>query len=452
MILGYSSVMRRDFTKQLEAWRTGPKRKPLMILGARQIGKTYSLLEFGANYFPNYHYINLDKEKNLTSIFSQSLDPKKIIRELEISLSKQINTKTDLLIIDEIQECPLAITSLKYFCEEMPELAVCSAGSLLGVKLGNVSFPVGKVALLNMFPMTFLEFIEALGEDLLAEYIHEWSDSKFSDSVHAKAWELLKIYMIVGGLPEAVLSYIEHRQQGDFSALNHVRLIQETLTQTYLSDMAKHSGKENALHLERIWSNVPVQLGREQDGSADKFKFKGVLPKISNYSRLVDSLDWLLAAGLLIKVPIVNTAQMPLKAYTEENRFKLFMFDIGLLGSIAGISPKTILDYDYGTYKGFFAENLVAMELSTLFASRDKLYCWREGESEIEFLQEINDKLVPIEVKSGFNTRSRSLAVYAGKYQPDLRVIISAQNYSRNAENNLVKLPLYLVSKIVEIR
>jgi predicted AAA+ superfamily ATPase len=300
-----------------------------------------------------------------------------------------------------------------------------------------------------MFPMTFLEFIEALGEDLLVKYLQEWSDSELSDSTHAKAWELLKIYMIVGGLPEAILNYIEYRQEGDFIALEKVRLIQETLTKTYLSDMAKHSGKENALHLERVWSSVPIQLGREQDGSAAKYKFKGVLPHVTNYSRLASSLDWLNAAGLLIKVPIVNSAQLPLKAYTEENRFKLFMFDIGLLGSLAGISPKTIFNYDYGTYKGFFAENLVAMELSTLLASRDKLHCWREGESEIEFLQEIDDKLIPIEVKSGFNTKSRSLAVYAGKYKPERRVIISAQNYSRNSKINLVKLPLYLVSKVM---
>lgn len=437
--------MRRKIFKELKIWKDKKKRKPLIVKGARQIGKTYSILEFGAKNFSKIHEINFEKSSSLIKIFDGDLKPKDLINAISFEKGEQINLEQDLLFFDEIQECPRALTSLKYFYEDLPQLAICAAGSLLGVKLNEVSYPVGKIDEIEMFPMSFFEFLDAIDESLILELL---SSIKPEDSipvnVHEKTWKLLKNYFITGGLPEVVLEYIEF-QSNYYEAFKKIREKQKQLITDYLADMAKHSGKENSMHLQRLWSQIAVQLSQEHNSSAPKFKFKGAIPEKNRYSRLASTIDWLRAAGLIIQVPILEKARLPLKAYCHESSFKLFINDIGLLGALAGLSPKTILDYDYGTYKGFFAENFVAQEFLASGINSQELFAWKENRSELEFIREINGEIYPIEVKSGFVKKSKSLEIFSEKYKPKQKTILSANEFK--VSGNLHKYPLYLASR-----
>ena len=439
--------MERNISFNLKNWKENKKRKPLILLGARQVGKTYLLKNFGKENFSKYLYVNFEEKKELCKLFTEDLDPKRILSELEIYFNAEIDLKNDLIILDEIQECPEAISSLKYFSEVIPELATCSAGSLLGVKLGMGSFPVGKVELVNMFPMSFFEFLKAINELKLLKYLLNWNPSeKFSSTVHSKAWDLFKTYLVVGGLPESILVYKEH-QANKNKALAEVRKSQQNLIKTHLADIAKHSGKQNSMHIERIWSNIPSQLAREQDGTATKFKFKGVIPNVKGYSRLADTIDWLQAAGLILRIPISNSGNLPLKAFTDENSFKLYLYDVGILGALSSLEPSVILNYDYGTYKGYFAENFIAQEFTCAMGQPDEIFAWKKAKSEIEFLRVVKDSVIPIEVKSGWNTRSRSINVFIEKYNPPYGIIFSAGNFIQNEKNKIRRLPLYLASR-----
>ena len=439
--------MERNISFNLKNWKENKKRKPLILLGARQVGKTYLLKNFGKENFSKYLYVNFEEKKELCKLFTEDLDPKRILSELEIYFNAEIDLKNDLIILDEIQECPEAISSLKYFSEVIPELATCSAGSLLGVKLGMGSFPVGKVELVNMFPMSFFEFLKAINELKLLKYLLNWNPSeKFSSTVHSKAWDLFKTYLVVGGLPESILVYKEH-QANKNKALAEVRKSQQNLIKTHLADIAKHSGKQNSMHIERIWSNIPSQLAREQDGTATKFKFKGVIPNVKGYSRLADTIDWLQAAGLILRIPISNSGNLPLKAFTDENSFKLYLYDVGILGALSSLEPSVILNYDYGTYKGYFAENFIAQEFTCAMGQPDEIFAWKKAKSEIEFLRVVKDSVIPIEVKSGWNTRSRSINVFIEKYDSPYGIIFSASDFTQNQKNKIRRLPLYLASR-----
>ena len=382
--------MRRSIEQKLVGWKERADRKPLVLKGVRQAGKTYILQAFGDKYYPRTHYVNFEKAKEFADTFKRDLEPERLIEELGFYLKTDIDVQRDLVIFDEIQACPDALTSLKYFCEEMPELDLCSAGSLLGVYLGPVSFPVGKVDILEMHPMSFEEFLDATGDVRSLDYLQGLTlDSTISDMAHSHLWERLKVYFVVGGLPEVVSTFIEH-EANLFTAFSEVRAKQDALSLMYNSDMAKHSGKINAMHIDRVWKAVPNQLASAQDGSAAKFKFRGIIPGVDRYSQLVGPIDWLEAAGLIIKVKITNSGQLPFSAYTKENAFTLYMFDVGMLGAVSGLSPKTILDYDYGTYKGYFAENFVAQEFVN--KGMRALYSWHENRSELEFLVESEGK------------------------------------------------------------
>ena len=269
-------------------------------------------------------------------------------------------------------------------------------------------------------------------------------ETNIPEIVHTRLWELLKIYFITGGLPEVVRLYNESKH-GLYKSLQLVRDKQNILILGYEADMAKHSGKQNSMHINRLWRNIPQQLAREQNGSAPKFKFKDVIPGIKGYERLTGIIDWLDTAGLVIKTYIINTARIPLSAYKVENFFKLYLFDLGILGAISKLSPKSILDYDYGTYKGYFAENFAAQEF--LYSGTDALFCWREGTSEVEFLREIDGKIFPIEIKSGWVARARSLDVFSGKYSPDYRVIMGARGLNIDIKRQVRRYPLYLASR-----
>lgn len=445
VILSYILPMKRKLYQSLLHWKQKKNRNPLILNGVRQVGKTYLLRKFGEEHFPKYHYLNFEKNIALDKIFEPDLDPHRIINEIQLFLRTTINAHEDLLIFDEIQASPRALTSLKYFCEDMSELALCSAGSLLGIHLNEQSYPVGKTDSLTLHPMSFEEFLLATSDKQTAEFFQSIQlDSKISAIAHERLWQQLKIYFVVGGLPEVVALYND--QKADFYAATvQVRQKQNELIKDYYADMAKHSGKVNAMHLDRLWRNVPIQLAYAQHGAATKFKFKGIVPGIDRYARLVNVLDWLENAGLIIKTYLANKARTPLVAHTKENTFKLFMFDVGILGAIDDIEPKTILDYDYGSYKGYFAENFVAQEF--LCAADKQLFGWQEGTSEIEFIKQIENEIIPIEVKSGWITQAKSLKVFADKYHPAYRVVLSANNLYIDHTNKIHRYPLYLAGK-----
>ncbi len=436
--------MKRTVTESLYDWKSSANRKPLILRGARQVGKTYILKEFGGAAFPCYHYVNFEKDERLGRIFEQDLRPERILDELQFYLDRPIDRRRDLVIFDEIQRSTKALASLKYFSEEMPEMALCAAGSLLGMALQPDSFPVGKVQFLDMYPLSFDEFLDGAGKERLAELIRKQELTRpFPETAHEQLWGLWKHYLVVGGLPDIVNLYRE-RQENLYEAVQAIRKAQRDLLEAYLADMAKHSGKTNALHIEKLWRNVPAQLARMQNGSAGKFKLREGIPGIRGYERLSAPLDWLECANLLIRTPIIDAVGVPLSGHVKENRFKLYFFDVGLLGAASGIAPATFLNYDFGSYQGYVAENFVAQELR---AAGDKiLFCWQGRTAEVEFLLEREGEIVPVEVKSGWVTQSKSLRVYTERYNPPRAYILSANNISRGNIN--LYLPLYAAKKL----
>ena len=437
--------MKRLAIKELIQWKSSSDRKPLVLHGARQVGKTYLLKEFGRDHFTCTHYINFEKNRQVHSIFESDLDPRRIITELELFFKTRIDS-SHLLLFDEIQECPNALTSLKYFCEDAPEYFVCCAGSLLGVRYNeHASYPVGKTNTLHLYPMNFEEFCCALGEDRVVALINEKSRMPFdkislSEAIHQSIWELVKKYMITGGLPAVVNHFVKSTNLQ--AALEGVRRIQTELLSNYLLDIAKHSGKIKAVNIERVFKSVPSQLAKEQN----RYRFTNVIPGRQGFSSLADPIDWLTGAGLVHKTMIANEASLPLSAYVKENMFKLYFFDTGLLGALSEIPPQAMLSYDYGRFKGYFAENFVVCEFMSAGKIR-QLYSWAHGTAEIEFLREINGKIIPVEVKAGINTKSQSLRTYISRYNPPTGLILSAMNCSKRGQT-IVNLPLYFASKI----
>ncbi|NGX61864.1 MAG: hypothetical protein K940chlam9_01353 [Chlamydiae bacterium] len=436
--------MKRNISGFLRAWKRRGDRKPLIIRGVRQVGKTYALQRFGEEEFPRYHYFNFEEDEELKKFFQKDLRPKRILSELEFHTKQPINPQTDLLIFDEVQESPRALTSLKYFRENMPELAICCAGSLLGIHLNSGSFPVGKVEWIDMYPLSFFEFLGALQENQALEFLDSWNvGDEMPLSLHHQLWDLLKTYFVVGGLPEAVQVFIE-KKENLLLAFQEVRKRQEHLFKGYLADIAKHAGKTNSMHIERVLKAVPSQLAKSQDGSIKRFQFKGVVPKVDKYSRLAGAIDWLEAAHMILKVHITNRGELPFSAFIKESWFKLFIFDVGILGAMSNLPFQSIFNYDYGTYKGYFAENYLAQEL--LVAGCSSLYAWEEDRSKVEFLIEKEGELAPIEVKSGWVTKAQSLLKFRSKYHPPKSVIFSAKE--PKVVNGTLHLPLYLAGKI----
>lgn len=437
--------MRRLYYQKLQEWAVSEHKKPLMLRGVRQCGKTYLLRHFGENAFPRVHYFNLEREPVLASVFASDLNPRHLITQLSFHQNRRIDSAHDLVILDEIQAIPRALTSLKYFQEDMPELAVCCAGSLLGVKLNESSYPVGKIQTDYLYPLTFAEFLRAIGEDLSADVIETCTlSTEIPQLVHERIWERLKWYFVVGGLPEAVQVFIAHKEDL-FLAFKKVREKQIQLIADYYADIAKHSGKIRSMHIDRIWRSVPSQLARGIDGSSKRYQFHGVIEGIDRYSRFAGAIDWLENAGLILKVPIIQTIEHPLSAHVEESRFKLYVFDVGILGALSDLAPQTILSYEYGTYKGYFAENFVAQEF---VAARCKdLYSWQEGRSELEFVRNVKGDILPIEVKSGHVTHAKSLQKFVEKYKSKYRTIMSGRSFKIDQRNGIHNYPLYLASR-----
>lgn len=441
--------MKRKTEQALYRWKGDSRRKPLLLKGIRQSGKTYLLKQLFAPSFPASHYFDLKMNSAANAIFSSgNLDPKYILQELEFATGRTIDVSRELLILDEIQACPMALTALKYFFEAMPGAFIAAAGSLPGVHLASQPFPVGKVNIVNVDPLDFREFLSATGEDRAIDLLNEAGPHKpYSNTVHDRIWQIYGSYLAAGGMPEAVEVYINTVQDGAWTAYNAVRAVQEHLVEGWISDIAKHSGSENALHIEKVWTSLPSQLGRNFDGNAKRFRFKGVIPGRKSLRDLEGPISWLQKARMVNLVPVINRGETPVSVWEKQSLFKLFVHDTAILRYMAGIPLDEVRVFNPGFYKGWVAENAVAQEL--VANGLRKLHCWVERNSEIEFLLDGNSGAVPVEVKSGRNTRSKSLSVFREKYNPEMSVKLGAWNFSAN--DRVLYLPLYAAFKIPEL-
>ncbi|RLA59911.1 MAG: hypothetical protein DRQ88_13350 [Epsilonproteobacteria bacterium] len=431
--------MRRKLFTDLVDWKNSRNRKPLILRGARQVGKTFLLKKFGASEFPVFHYFNFEAEPQLKSFFESNLDPLRIINALALKQGKQINVQTDLVIFDEIQNCPRALTSLKYFCEDLPTLNLACAGSHMGLIFMDGSFPVGKVHFLDLYPMNFEEFLKYRNQ--MAWEVFEKSKLSLSleDFEHEILWNHLKEYYVVGGMPESVKIFIE--SSGGFQ---QCREIQNNLIEQYINDFHKHSGKVNALQIATVFKDISKQLSLNQDGSAGKYKFREVLKGKIGYRELSGPIEWLTSSSLAIKIGIANRAEVPLTSFCRPNIFKLFIFDIGILGAMLNIHVDSLLNQKYGITKGYFAENFVAQEL--LASGEQNLISWKENKAEIEFLIQSKNEIIPIEVKSGTNLKAKSLASFLKRYNPRKAIKVSAKNFKVRKDQATQNIPLYSVS------
>ncbi len=429
--------MKRNAINILTSWKIKENRKPMLIYGARQVGKTWIMREFGKTAYNDYIYINLERNKLEFDLFTQDLDTSRIIKGIEIIAKKQITHDT-LIIIDEIQANPNAITSLKYFCEEKPDLHIIAAGSLLGVTLHDgVSYPVGKVDTMSLYPLNFYEFLLAIGEKQLAQLIIS-NDFEMVNIFNDKLTQYLKEYMYIGGMPEVVQNYVNNR---DFYK---VREIQLEILDAYHKDLSKHVPKNILPKVNIVWDAIVAQL------SKDNKKF--IYSEIQKGSRAKDyenAIEWLKNAGLIYTVNDISKPFLPIKSYYK-NGFKIFMLDVGLLSATAGITAKTILDNNklFVEFKGAIAEQYVLQELKTI-TNIDIGYWTSNATAEVDFLVQIMDKVIPLEVKSSINLRSKSLHTYIDKYKPDIAVRSSLSSYK--VTQNIYDVPLSIIGNLMLI-
>jgi len=433
--------MKRFFWNKLIEWKEAPLRKPLLVQGARQVGKTWILKAFGETYFKKCVLLDFAEDPALNGFFKANLKPTRILTDLSVYLGRDVSLDETLLIFDEIQLCPEALTSLKYFYEAFPSAHICASGSLLGLGLSRQNFPVGKVQREWLRPMSFFEFLDALGEAPLRQSLASAAEarSNISPPIHAKAFGLFKEYIITGGMPEVIERYFSLRDTR-VAAFEAVRSLQRELADSYLDDIAKHSGSLKAVRIAALFNNIPKQLARET-GGIRKFLFKDVVTGRSTYDVLEGPMEWLIKAGLVHRVPICRKIKLPLSAYTENNAFMLYLFDTGILGSMLHLAPATIHQYDFGQFKGYLAENAVLNEL--ICSGMDPVYTWREVSSEIEFLLPRGNQVIPIEVKAGLNTKAKSLRVFREKYAPPTAVLLTALG-ANQLDDGLLHAPLYL--------
>ncbi len=430
--------MHREILSCLEAWKEKNRRKPLLITGVRQCGKTYIVDEFASKSFESYVKVNFESENKLSAIFDYDFDVERIVREIENHFKTKIVPGTSLVFFDEIQECPRAITALKYFCENMRDLHIICAGSLLGVALKQeqISFPVGKVNRLQLYPMNFKEFVIANGRSDLIEVFDEWPADRVIPELYKTPMEkLLKEYYIVGGMPEAVKTWIETHDYDE------VEEVQNEILDGYADDFSKHAPLRKVPKIRWIWDSVPVQLAKENN----KFIFSHVREG-KRSAELEDALQWLVDAGLVIKTELVEKPEIPIAGFADKTYFKVYMSDVGLLRARSKVSPGTIQDEtdSYNKYKGAFAENYVVNELIALGKTP---YFWRSGNTaEVDFIYEEDGKMIPVEVKSADNTQAKSYKQFCKKYHPTQGVKLSAKNIARNLFESTItySIPLYL--------
>ncbi|MCK4761882.1 MAG: ATP-binding protein [Candidatus Aminicenantes bacterium] len=429
--------MKRAIYQKLLDWKSSGRRKPLLLKGARQTGKTYILKEFGKNEYENMFYFNFEEEAGLEDFFRRGLDPRRIIQQLSTYRKKKIMPVRDLIIFDEIQFSNNALNSLKYFREEAADYHIAAAGSLLGVKLsGPKSFPVGQVNFLEMYPLTFFEFLDALGESRYPEMLTALQELEPLPKVfHEELIDLLRKYYFVGGMPEAVQYYAG---PGD---LMEVRAIQDEILNSYVLDFAKHAPNTDIPKIIHIWDSLPMQLARENK----KFIFSAV-QKSARARDYESALQWLEDSGLILRAFAVPVGRHPLKGYMNRGSFKVYLLDIGLLGALAGIPVEIMAPGDglFSAYRGAFVENFAAQQLVS--ALRVSLYYWRsEGKmAELDFLYTAAGTIYPLEVKAGINPRSKSLQSYDRQFQPPLLLRTTLLNLKRDGKT--CNIPLYAIS------
>lgn len=426
--------MYRKITKTLMEWKDNFK-KPLMLIGARQTGKTYIISEFCNQNFENYLYINLEKEENIQKIFQETIDPKEIIEQIKIIKNIRFNIEDTIIFLDEIQVSEEAISSLKYFCESNLPYKIICAGSLLGVKINRFkkSFPVGKVNIKYLYPMDFEEFLIALDELELINMIkkHYLSMEAMPSIIHEKACELYKKYLIIGGMPEVIKNFIDNGK--NLSELNLE--LQEQIITSYLADMNKYTNNTENIKNAKIYNAIPKELARENN----TFKYS-IVDESARSERYESSLDWLLAANMVLKCNLTNRNESPLKAFIDETKFKIYLSDTGLLRALANIDYREILSDNHSMFKGALTENYV---ICNLYPNFKELYYYTFQQFEIDFLIKINGDIIPIEVKAETNTKSRSLNEYITKYHPKYAIRLSLKNFG--FENNIKSIPLYAI-------
>ena len=429
--------MYRIAIEKLYKWKNNKRRKPLIIEGARQVGKTWLMKEFGKQAYADTVYINFDSNSRMANLFSADLDTDRLIMGLELYAGRKINPENTLLIFDEVQEVPRALASLKYFYENAPQYHIVCAGSLLGIALHQgTSFPVGKVDFLKLYPLSFSEFLMATGNERFAELLKK-QDYEMITSFKQTYIDALKHYYFVGGMPEAVQSFAESK---DF---NEVRAIQKRILAAYEQDFSKHAPNEIVPKIRMLWNSIPSQLARENK----KFIY-GLVREGGRAREYETAIMWLSDCGLVHKVSRVNAAGIPLKAYEDLKAFKLFIVDVGLLGCMTGLRQRTLLDGDdlFVEFKGALTEQYVCQQLKTIEDLGVYYYTNDRGSCEIDFVVDTGEQIVPVEVKAETNLRAKSLKTYRERFEPELSVRTSMADYKK--EDWLLNLPLYAIENI----
>lgn len=425
--------MKRKFYNVLMEWKNKNSNTPLMVVGARQIGKTYIIDKFCKNEFEDYIYINLMEKQSIVKIFEEETDFEIKVKKIELELNRKIIPEKTVVFIDEIQESETAISSLKAFCESKLSYKIICAGSLLGVKIRRFksSFPVGKVQIEFMHPMDFEEFLIALDKQMWVDEIKRCYENLEEISIHDRLIELYRTYLCIGGMPSAILEYKNVNEE----ILLWNRNILRNIVLSYLADMSKYTiNNSESVKIEKVYNTIPHSLAKENK----KFKYTDI-EKGANKRVFESAIDWLEASEMIYKCKYVNKVEIPLKAYAQEDIFKLYLSDVGLLTSLLEIEPSEIMLNEKFMFKGAIVENYVAQAFRT---NNISLYYWTSGnKAEVDFLIYNKDGIIPVEVKAGDNTQSKSLKVYQEKYNPKYAIRISSKNFGFT--NGIKSIPLY---------
>lgn len=433
-------ILYRIAIEKLYQWKKSSRRKPLIMEGARQVGKTWLMKEFGRQAYEDTVYINFDSNSRMAELFASDLDTDRLIMGLELYAGKKIHPDNTLLIFDEVQEVPRALTSLKYFYENAPQYHILCAGSLPGIALHEgTSFPVGKVDFLKLYPLSFKEFLMATGKERFAGLLGS-QDYDMITGFKQTYIDALKHYYFVGGMPEAVQSFAENK---DF---NEVRSIQKRILTAYEQDFSKHAPNEVVPKIRMLWNSIPSQLARENK----KFIY-GLVREGGRAKEYETAILWLTDCGLVHKVSRVNAAGIPLKAYEDLKAFKLFLSDVGLLGCMTGLRQRTLLDGNdlFTEFKGALTEQYVCQQLKTIDDLGIYYYTNDRGSCEVDFIVDTGEQIVPVEVKAEVNLKAKSLKTYQEKFSPSISVRTSMADYKK--EEWLVNLPLYAIEQIMGI-
>ncbi len=432
--------MYRTAIEKLYRWKESKRRKPLIIEGARQVGKTWLMKEFGNKAYADTVYINFDSNSIMTELFASDLNTERLIMGIELYVGRKIDPNNTLLIFDEVQEVPRALSSLKYFYENAPQYHIVCAGSLLGIALhGGTSFPVGKVDFLHLYPLSFKEFLMATEGEQFARLL-EQQDFSMITSFKKKYIGALKQYYFVGGMPEVVESFSEEK---DF---NEVRNIQKRILAAYEQDFSKHAPIEIVPKIRMVWNSIPSQLAKENK----KFLY-GLVREGGRAKDFEAAIMWLCDCGLVHKISRINTAGIPLKAYEDLKAFKLFLVDVGLLGCMTGLRQRTLLEGNdlFVEFKGALTEQYVCQQLKTIEDLGIYYYTNDRGSCEVDFVIDNGEQIIPVEVKAEINLKVKSLKTYCEKFQPEIAVRTSMADYKK--EDWLIDLPLYAVEEIRKI-